>query len=60
MKYIAHCQRCGEFKDGFWFPTVMPYWYQLCNRCIRSPSGAMPLPQEECDRNEHQTKPNAK
>ena len=59
MKDIAHCQRCGEFKDRHWFPSEMVTWYQLCNRCIRSPSGAMPLPQEECDRNEHQAKPNA-
>lgn len=59
MKDIAHCQRCGEFKDRHWFPPEMKAWYQQCNRCTRSPSGAMPLPQEECDRNEHQTKPNA-
>lgn len=60
MKDIRNCQRCGEFKDRHWFPSEMVTWYQLCNRCIRSPSGAMPLPQEERDRNEHQTKPNAK
>ena len=59
VKDIAHCQRCGEFKDRHWFPSEMKSWNQKCNRCIRSPSGAMPLPQEERDRNEHQTKPNA-
>ena len=59
VKDIMNCQRCGEFKDRHWFPSEMETWYQLCNRCIRSPSGAMPLPQEERDRNEHQTKPNA-
>ena len=59
VKDIAHCQRCGEFKDRHWFPSEMKSWNQMCNRCIRSPSGAMPLPQEERDRNEHQTKPNA-
>lgn len=59
MKDIRNCQRCGEFKDRHWFPSEMVVWYQLCNRCIRSPSGAMPLPQEERDRDEHQTNPNA-
>ena len=57
--HLIQCCRCSEIKEDFWFPSEMVTWYQLCNRCIRSPSGAMPLPQEECDRNEHQTKPNA-
>lgn len=56
---LIQCCRCSEIKEDFWFPSEMKYWNQQCNRCIRSPSGAMPLPQEEHDRNEHQTKPNA-
>ena len=59
MKDIANCQRCGEFKDRYWFPYEMKSRNQQCNRCACSLSGAIPIPQEDSDRNEHQTKPNA-
>ena len=57
--HLIQCYRCRDIKEDFWFPSEMKTWCQQCNRCIRSPSGAVPLPQEERDRNEHQTKPNA-
>ncbi|MGL4754791.1 MAG: protein NinD [Aeromonadaceae bacterium] len=44
------CMRCGEKKNAHWFPELITTWCCWCNRCERTPSGMMPLPQCEQDR----------
>ena len=44
------CMRCGESKELHWFPVKNKAWFVWCNRCIGTPSGAMPYRQCEKDR----------
>lgn len=39
---MKRCDRCGEIKEDYLFRQGQKYWYELCEKCEKTPSGEIP------------------
>lgn len=39
---MKRCARCGAFKEDYLFRQGQKYWYELCEKCEKTPSGQIP------------------